>query len=135
MPPALKRCAAILRFAIAPLVVWAIYLLKGNIWFMAYPAIVSFAFFAAFLVSLARTPLVEVFARRIEGTLDAAGVAYCRKATVAWTIFLGVHFAVTVATVFMPLKAWAVYNGFIAYTLIGAMFAGEFIARKVARRG
>lgn len=131
----MKRCAAILRFAIPPLAVWAIYLLKGNVWFMAYPAIVSFAFFAAFLISLGRTPLVEVFARRMDGDLDERGVAYCRKATVAWTVFLGVHFAVSAATVFMPLKAWAAYNGFFAYILIGAMFAGEFIARKAARRG
>ena len=126
---------AILRTAIAVAVVWAIYLLKGNVWFRLYPVLAVGAFLAAFGLSLLGTPLVERFARRMGEDLDAAGVSYCRSATVAWTVFLSAHFAVTVATLFGPIEAWAVYNGFVAYMLIGLMFLGEFIVRKRVRHG
>jgi len=125
----------ILRIAAAPAAVWCIFLLRGNIWFRLYPAIMVAAFLVPFAASLAGTPLVETFARRMGANLDEAGVAYCRKATVAWTAFLSLHLAATVATVFMEPRVWAVYNGFVAYILIGGMFLGEFIARKRASHG
>ena len=125
----------ILRTAVAIAIVWAVYLLKGNVWFRLYPVIVVGAFLAAFAFSLLGTPLVERFARRMGEVLDARGVAYCRGATIAWTAFLSVHFAVTIATLFASREVWAVYNGFVAYLLIGAMFLGEYIVRKRVRNG
>lgn len=132
------RCAAqrtVLRTAIAVSIVWCIYLLRGNVWFRLYPAVVAGAFLLAFAVSLRSTPLVERFARRMGEDLDASGVSYCRSATVAWTVFLAAHFSVTVATLFCSLETWAAYNGFVAYLLIGAMFLGEFVVRKRVRHG
>ena len=125
----------ILRTAVAIAIVWAVYLLKGNVWFRLYPAIVVGAFLAAFASSLLGMPLVERFARRMGECLDEKGVAYCRGATVAWTVFLAAHFAVTVATLFASREVWAVYNGFVAYLLIGAMFLGEYVVRKRVRHG
>ena len=125
----------ILRTAVAIAIVWAVYLLKGNIWFRLYPVLVVGAFLAAFALSLLGTPLVERFARRMGEKLDEKGVAYCRGATVAWTVFLSAHFAVTVATLFASREVWAVYNGFVAYILIGAMFLGEYVVRKRVRNG
>ena len=124
-----------LRFALAPAVVWGIFLLRGNVWFRLYPLVVVAAVLVPFAASLAGTPLAETFARRMGADLDDAGVAYCRKATVAWTVFLAAHFAVTAATVFAPLRVWAFYNGFLAYVLIGAMFLGERLARRRCCRG
>ena len=126
---------AIMRTALAAAVVWAIYLLKGNFWFRLYPALVVGAFLAAFGLSLLGTPLVERIARRMGEELDEGGVAYCRSATVAWTVFLSIHFAVTIATLFASREVWAAYNGFVAYLLIGAMFLGEYIVRRRARHG
>ena len=125
----------ILRTAVAIAIVWAVYLLKGNIWFRLYPVLVVGAFLAAFALSLLGTPLVERFARRMGEKLDEKGVAYCWGATVAWTVFLSAHFAVTVATLFASREVWAVYNGFVAYILIGAMFLGEYVVRKRVRNG
>ena len=125
----------ILRTAVAIAIVWAVYLLKGNIWFRLYPVLVVGAFLAAFALSLLGTPLVERFARRMGEKLDEKGVAYYRGATVAWTVFLSAHFAVTVATLFASREVWAVYNGFVAYILIGAMFLGEYVVRKRVRNG
>ena len=125
----------ILRTAVAIAIVWAVYLLKGNIWFRLYPVLVVGVFLAAFAFSLLGTPLVERFARRMGEELDEKGIAYCRGATVAWTLFLAAHFAVTFATLFATREVWAVYNGFVAYILIGAMFLGEYIVRKRVRHG
>ena len=123
------------RFALALLVVWALYFLRANVWFRLYPAVMAAAALVAFAVSLFRTPLAEVFARRMGESLDARGIAYCRRVTEVWTAFLAAHLAVTMATVFASYEAWAFYNGFLAYVLMGALFAGEWVARRRIRRG
>ena len=98
--------------------VWVLYFARANAWFRLYPAIVVFVFLALFASSLFGTPLAEVFARKR-----------------AWVVFLLLHFAVTVATVFMSREIWALYNGCIAYLLMGTMFLGEWIVRKRVKRG
>jgi uncharacterized membrane protein len=125
-----RRWGAVLRVALGAAVVWAVYLLKGNLWFRLYPVAVCAAVLAAFSVSLFRTPLCEVFARRMGEELDAEGVRYCRRVTKAWVVFLACHTAVTVATVFLSREVWAFYNGFLAYVLLGGMFLGELVIRK-----
>ena len=125
----------LLRIALTPLVVWALYLLKANVWFRLYPAVMVSLALAVFALSLARTPLVEVFARKMGESLDLRGVEYCRRVTVVWTVFLATHLAVTVATVFASHEVWALYNGLIAYILMGSLFAGEWLYRKRVRRG
>lgn len=124
-----------LRLACAVALVWVLYLLKANVWFRLYPAVVVAVALAAFAISLFRTPLVERFARGMGEVLDARGVAYCRKVTVAWVVFLSAHLAVTVVTVFARREVWAFYNGCLAYLLMGAMFAGEWLVRRRVRRG
>lgn len=128
------RPSTLLRIALTPIVVWALYLIRANIWFRLYPAVMVSVALAAFVVSLFRTPLVEVFARRMGESLDDRGVAYCRRVTVVWTVFLSAHLAVTLATVFASREVWALYNGFIAYVLMGALFLGEWLYRRRIRR-
>ncbi len=124
-----------LRLVGAVALVWILYLLKANVYFRLYPAVVVALALGLFAVSLFRTPLVERIARARGVTLDARGVAYCRKVTIAWVVFLSAHLAVTVATVFASREVWAVYNGFLSYLLIGAMFVGEYGIRRRVRRG
>jgi len=131
-PPSAK---IILRLALTPLLVWAIYLLKANVWFRLYPAAMVALVLTGFAVSLWRTPLAEVFARRMGETLDARGVAYCRNVTRVWTVFLAVNLVITGATVFAPYRIWAIYNGFVSYVLMGLLFAGEWLYRRRMRRG
>lgn len=116
-------------------VVWALYCLRANVWFRLYPAIVVSCVLTAFAVSLFRTPLVETFARRMGETLDARGIAYCRNVTRVWVGFLSVHLVITLATCFLSREIWAFYNGFLAYVLMGTLFAGEWLYRKRIRRG
>ena len=129
------RASTVARVALTPVVVWAIYLLKVNVWFRLYPAVMVAIALTAFAVSLFRTPLAESFARRMGERLDARGVAYCRGVTRVWTGFLAVHLAVTVWTVFASDRVWAAYNGFVAYVLMAVLFVGEWFVRRRVRRG
>ena len=124
-----------LRVLAVPLFVWGVYLLKANVWFRLYPVVMVAIALVAFAVSLFRRPLVETIACRMGERLDARGVDYCRNVTRLWTAFLAVHLAVTVATVFASDEVWAVYNGFVAYVLMGALFLGEWLYRRRVRRG
>lgn len=129
------RPMTVLRLALAPLVVWGIYLLKANVWFRLYPVVVVAIVLAVFAFSLFRIPMAERIARRTGERLDERGVAYCRTVTRVWTAFLALHLAVTAATVFASYGVWAFYNGFLAYVLMGALFAGEWFVRRRVRRG
>lgn len=124
---------SVVRLALPLVFVWAVYLLRANVWFRLYPVIMVLTVLVAFATSLRRTPLVESIARRMGETLDGHGVAYCRKVTWVWTVFLSVHLAVTISTVFASYEIWAVYNGFVAYVLMGALFVGEWVVRKRVR--
>ena len=129
------RASTVARVALTPVVVWAIYLLKANVWFRLYPAVMVAIAFVTFTVSLFRTPLVETFARGMGEDLDVRGVAYCRCVTQVWTVFLAAHLAATVLTIFASDRIWAVYNGCIAYVLMGTLFVGEWVVRRRVRRG
>lgn len=126
---------AAVRIIIGLAIVWLIYFAKANVYFRYYPAVMVSVFLAMFATSLFRTPMAEVFARRMGEKLDEKGVAYCRKVTVAWTVFLSLNLGVTVWTVFLSREVWALYNGCISYLLTGVMFLGEFIIRKRVRNG
>lgn len=126
-----------LRFLIAPAIVWGLYLVKANICFRFYPAVMVALALSVFAFSLLpkRTPLVETFARKMGESLDDHGVVYCRRVTWVWVSFLAVHLLVTLATVFASYEVWAAYNGFIAYVLMGALFAGEWLVRRRIKHG
>ena len=130
-----SRISLVARIALAPLVVLVLYLLKANVWFRLYPVLMVAVALVVFAISLWRTPLVEVFARRMGETLDARGVAYCRRVTVVWTAFLSIHLVVTFLTVFASHETWALYNGVLAYLMMGALFVGEWLFRRRYRRG
>lgn len=123
------------RIILGLAIVWLIYFAKANVYFRYYPVLTVSLFLAVFLISLFRTPMVEVFARRMGERLDEKGIAYCRKVTIAWVVFLTLNLGVTVWTVFLSREAWVLYNGCISYLLMGLMFLGEFIIRKRVRNG
>jgi uncharacterized membrane protein len=123
------------RWASAPLIVWALYFLRANVWFRLYPAVMVAGAFVLFALSLFRTPLVEVFARRMGETLDDRGRRYCRRVTQVWVSFLAVHLLATLATVFASRDVWALYNGVISYVLMGVLIVGERLFRRRFQRG
>jgi uncharacterized membrane protein len=96
-----------------------------------YPALVNLGLLAAFGATLARGPsMIERFARMQEPDLDARGVAYTRRVTQLWCGFFVLNgaFSAYTACAFSR-DGWALYNGALAYGLVGVLLAGEFAWR------
>jgi uncharacterized membrane protein len=76
--------------------------------------------------------LIERLARRREAELPAQAQAYCRAVTIVWTAWLCVNTLVAlILAVFGSDAAWALWTGVISYLIMGVLFAGEFIVRRV----
>ena len=100
-----------------------------------YPVLVSLVLFVVFALSLVRPPtVVERIARMAEPDLDAAGVAYTRKVTLAWCGFFVVNGSVSAATsLWGSEQAWVLYNGLLSYLLVALFFGGEWLVRRRVR--
>lgn len=103
---------------------------------LAYPILVNAGFALAFAVSLVRPPsAIERIARLSEPKLDAAGIVYTKRVTWLWLCFFLANGTTAWATArFASFEVWTLYNGFIAYLLIGALIGGEVVYRKFFRR-
>ena len=103
----------------------------------AWPVLVSLGFALLFAASFVWPPvMVERFARMAEPALPDTARPYLRRVTVAWSVFFLANAAVAGWTVlFGSLEQWTFYNGFLSYLLIGAMFAGEYLVRRLVRPG
>ena len=97
-----------------------------------YPALVNLGFLVLFAGSLLTPPsFVERLARLRELDLSPAGVIYTRRVTLVWSIFFVVNGSVAAATALWASdEIWLLYNGFIAYLLIGTLAAGEWLLRQ-----
>jgi uncharacterized membrane protein len=96
-----------------------------------YPVLVNAAMLSVFTYSLFVPPsMVEQFARRREPDLPPQSVNYTRRVTQVWCIFFALNGAVALITALWASQAtWSLYNGLIAYLLIGLLFAGEYGVR------
>ena len=101
----------------------------------AYPSVISLMTAAAFGASLLYPPsLIERFARLQEPDLPPEAAPYCRKVTIIWTLWLYLNAVIAaVLAVQFSDAAWALWTGFIAYVLMGALFVGEMAVRRVVR--
>lgn len=100
-----------------------------------YPVLVNLVLLTVFAASLRHPPsMVERLARLREPDLDARGVAYTRRVTQVWCGFFVVNGSIALATcLWASDKTWALYNGLIAYGLIGLLMAGEWLVRQRVR--
>lgn len=101
-----------------------------------YPVLISALLLAAFGLSLIYgPPFIERIARLREPYLAIAAVRYTRMVTWVWVAFFAFNGAMAAAlTLWAPLAWWTLYNGLIAYVLMGALFAIEWLSRKRMRR-
>jgi len=99
---------------------------------LLYPASISGSMLILFGVTLLKPPtMVERFARLREPDLSPAAVRYTRRVTEAWCLFFVCNGSIAVYTALAASReAWALYNGFIAYILMGTLFAGERAVRR-----
>jgi len=96
-----------------------------------YPVLVNVGLLGAFATSLIFPPsLVERMARVREPDLPALAVGYMRRVTQVWCVFFAINGAVALTTALWASSAvWSLYNGVVAYLLIGLLFAGEYLVR------
>ncbi len=100
-----------------------------------YPVLVNAAMLALFGASLVHPPtVVERIARLTEPNLPPSGVAYTRRVTQVWCGFFVLNGAIALYTALYASDAqWALYNGLIAYVLMGLLFGGEWLVRQRVR--
>lgn len=100
-----------------------------------YPVLVNASLLALFGISLLKPPsMIERLARLREPQLPPAAVIYTRRVTQVWCVFFVVNGLVALGTALWASNAtWALYNGFIAYVLMGLLFAGEWLVRRRVR--
>lgn len=97
-----------------------------------YPVLVNVALLLVFARSLGHPPtVIERIARAIHGALPPEAVRYTRRVTQVWCGFFVVNGSIALWTALAASReAWALYNGLIAYLLMGAIFAGEWWVRQ-----
>ena len=101
-----------------------------------YPVLVNTVLLALFGASLAHPPsMIERFARLREPQLPPAAIAYTRRVTQVWCVFFVMNGSIALVTALWASdQVWALYNGLVAYVLIGLLFAGEWVVRRRVRR-
>ncbi|MCC7517318.1 MAG: hypothetical protein IT470_08275 [Pseudomonadales bacterium] len=95
------------------------------------PVVINLACLSGFAATLYRPPsMIERFARLQEPELSCEAIAYTRKVTQVWCVFFVLNGAVALYTaLFADMKIWTLYNGLIAYLLMGLLFAVEYLVR------
>jgi uncharacterized membrane protein len=101
-----------------------------------YPVLVNAVLLAVFGASLRWPPsAIERIARLRHPDLPPRGVAYTRRVTWVWCGFFMVNGVLALITaLWASARIWALYNGLIAYGLMGLLFAGEWLVRRQAMR-
>lgn len=96
-----------------------------------YPALVNIVLLAVFAFSLRYPPTVaERLARITEPDLPDYAVRYTRRVTWVWCGFFVINGALALATALWASdRAWALYNGAVAYVLMGTLFSIEWLVR------
>jgi uncharacterized membrane protein len=101
-----------------------------------YPVLVNAGLAIAFAHSLFFPPsIVERIALLHRAKPDPSVARYMRRVTAAWIAFFASNGLAAAWTVrFGTLEQWALYNGVVAYVLMGGMFVGEWIVRRLVMR-
>lgn len=114
------------------LTVWSNQLLPLKL----YPFLMNVLTLGVFGYSLFYPPsIVERIARITEPDLPPEAIGYTRRVTQVWCIFFIANGAIALYTaLWASQEVWSLYNGLIAYLLMGVMFGGEYLIRLRFRR-
>jgi len=99
---------------------------------LALPVLINLVLLAQFGASLrGEVSMVERFARMQKDELSSAEVVHCRQTTLAWCALFVLNGGVSLALALIGwTRAWALWTGGVAYALMAALFAGEYVLRK-----
>lgn len=95
------------------------------------PVTINTACLLGFGVTLWQPPsMIERFARLQEPNLSEHAIRYTKQVTLVWCAFFILNGSIALYTaLYSSMKIWALYNGLIAYLLMGALFAIEYLVR------
>ena len=101
-----------------------------------YPVMVNLGFLTLFAYSLLYPPtVIERLARLKHSDLPESGVRYTRRVTQIWCVFFVFNSLISVWTIVCgDLRIWTLYNGLLAYFLMGILFLGELLCRPDFRK-
>lgn len=123
--------------AVIPLVAFTAFALGAVLnnagFVLAAPVAINVVLLGAFGSTLRRgsEPMIERFARLTVHDLQPGEQRWCRGWTVVWCAFFAMNASTAAAlALWAPLSWWTVYNGLIAYLLMGVLFAAEYVPRK-----
>ncbi len=100
-----------------------------------YPVAVNALALLVFALSLRYPPsMIERFARIREPQLPPEAVRYTYRVTQIWCVFFVVNGSIAAWTAAAAsAEIWTLYNGLIAYLLMGLLFVGEYLVRRRVR--
>ena len=97
-----------------------------------YPVLINAFLCGIFYLSLAKTPMITKFAMIKEPNLEPKALIYTRNLTKIWIVFFVINGSISAILACFENKIyWGVYCGAISYILIGILFFGEIIFRKI----
>ncbi|MFC1665733.1 hypothetical protein ACFL17_08925 [Pseudomonadota bacterium] len=97
-----------------------------------YPAAINLCLLLIFFSSIINPPsFVQLIAERIEKrSLDPIGVRYAVQLTQIWCVVFSINALIAVLLAWQrQLDWWTLYNGVIAYIIIGVLIIGERLFR------
>ncbi len=96
-----------------------------------YPALINLGLLIVFSASLYfPPPVIERLARIQHPELPPKGVRYTRRVTEVWCAFFLMNGTIAAATaLWASFACWSLYNGLIAYVLMGLLMAVEYLIR------
>jgi uncharacterized membrane protein len=101
-----------------------------------YPVLVNAGMLAVFGYSLLRPPsMIERIAAFYESQPSSQAIQYMRRVTQVWCGFFIVNGLLAFITALWASEAvWSLYNGLIAYVLMGLVFGIEYCVRLQVKR-
>lgn len=133
-----KKLTAELRHSLYPAMLLAIACALASVFLnqagalKLIPVVINFTCLIGFASTLRHPPsMIERFARLQEpGTFSDTAIAYTRKVTIVWCGFFILNGSISLYTaLFTSMATWTLYNGLIAYLLLGLLFAVEYLVR------
>lgn len=96
------------------------------------PVWISLTMLAVFGWSLYSPPsMIERFARLAQPDLPVEAISYTRRVTQIWCVFFVFNASIALWTALVSsLQVWTLYNGLIAYLLMGLLLGIEFLVRR-----
>lgn len=133
LPALLKQFSRLQKILVLTLLAWIIATSISNDeeLLRIYPAIISISMLILFAMSLKYPPsMIETIARLKDPQLPAAAIGYTRKVTWVWCLFFAINGTIAIYSALYSSRGfWVLYNGVIAYILMGLLLAGEWLWR------